>query len=56
VTFKRGTTTLGTVALTTGVAKLQTAKIPKGTNAITASYSGAADYAASSATLSQVVK
>lgn len=40
VTFKNGTTTMGTLMLSAGKAILQTAKLPAGTLTITASYNG----------------
>lgn len=56
VTFKNGTTVLGSATLIGGATKLTTAKLPKGTDTITASYAGAADYKASSASLTETVK
>jgi hypothetical protein len=46
VTFKNGTATLGTVALTNGVATLSTSALAVGSDQLTATYSGAAGYAA----------
>ena len=40
MTFKNGTTTMGTLMLSAGKAILQTAKLPAGTLTITASYNG----------------
>jgi hypothetical protein len=54
VTFKSGTTTLGSAALSGGVAKFTTSKLVKGTDSITASFGGAANYKPSTATLKQV--
>jgi hypothetical protein len=44
VTFKSGTTTLGADTVTEGVATLTTAALPVGTNSLTASYGGDANY------------
>jgi len=62
VTFKKGTTTIGSVATATGVAALSgaltigTAGITEGANVITAEYAGAAGFAPStSATFNQTV-
>jgi hypothetical protein len=43
VTFKDGTTTLGSVNLTTGAASYTTTKLAKGSHSITAVYSGSMD-------------
>jgi hypothetical protein len=43
VTFKDGTTTLGSVSLTTGAASYTTTKLAKGSHSITAVYSGSMD-------------
>jgi len=56
VTFKRGTTMLGSAALSGGVAKLETSALPKGSDTITATYGGAADYGTSAASLIQMVQ
>jgi hypothetical protein len=56
VTFKEGTETLGTVALSEGLAKFSTASLAHGSHTINATYNGNADFQASSATLTQVVK
>jgi hypothetical protein len=57
VTFYNGTTALGTVALSNGVAKLTTTQLPVGTNPITASFGGQTYYLASaSPAVSEVVK
>jgi len=56
VTFTAGTTTLGTVAVKDTQASISTAALPVGSTAITAIYSGAASFIASSASLSQVVQ
>jgi len=56
VTFKDGTTTLGSVTLSAGMAHFTTAKLTAGTHSITAAYGGSATFSAStSTTLSQVV-
>ncbi len=56
VTFKNGTVTLGTVALSGGVAKYTTATLAVGTHSITAVYNGNTSFTTStSAALSQVV-
>jgi len=57
VTFKNGTTTLGSVTLSAGVAKYTTTTLAVGTHSITAVYSGSTSFNTStSAALSQVVK
>jgi Bacterial Ig-like domain (group 3)/FG-GAP-like repeat len=55
VTFKDGTALLGTKTLSAGIATLTTTKLPVGTLTITANYSGDAQSATSSVTLTQVV-
>jgi hypothetical protein len=55
VTFKDGTTTLGSVTLSSGVAKYTTTTLAKGTHSISAAYGGSASFATSSATLTQTV-
>jgi hypothetical protein len=56
VTFKNGTGTLGTVALSGGVAKYTTTKLAVGTESITAVYNGSSSFTTSTSTpLSQVV-
>jgi phospholipase C len=56
VTFKNGTTALGTVALTGGVATLTTSALSVGTDSITAVYKGSTAFSGStSSVLSQVV-
>jgi hypothetical protein len=56
VTFKAGSTVLGTVALNgSGVASLATTKIPAGTITITMSYGGDANFLSSTGSISQVV-
>lgn len=56
VTFKKGTTALGTVALVGGVATFSTSTLPTGSNSITARYAGGTNWlASSSAALTQVV-
>jgi len=47
VTFYNGTTSLGTVVLGSGIATLTTSTLPLGTNSLTASYGGAANFPAS---------
>jgi Bacterial Ig-like domain (group 3) len=47
VTFSNGSTTLGTVALTAGVATYTTTKLATGQHAITAAYGGSATFATS---------
>jgi hypothetical protein len=56
VTFTAGTTTLGTVAVKDTQATISTATLPVGSTTITATYSGAASFIASSASLTQVVQ
>jgi hypothetical protein len=57
VTFINGTTTLGTEALNgSGEASISTAALPVGSNSITASYSGAADFSAgNSSNVSEII-
>jgi hypothetical protein len=56
VTFKDGTTTLGTGALSSGIAKFTTSTLAVGTHSITAVYGGdATSLGSTSAVLSQVV-
>lgn len=47
ITFLNGSTTLGTATLSSGAATLNIGSLPFGVNAITASYSGNTDFAAS---------
>jgi predicted outer membrane repeat protein len=47
VTFKVGTQTLGTVALSNGVASINTGRLPGGAYSFTAEFDGSADYTAS---------
>ena len=56
VTFMDGTATLGSAALTGGMATLPVSTLPVGVNVLTASYSGDANFAASAtgATISTV--
>jgi hypothetical protein len=54
VTFRVGTTVLGTSALDTGVATLSVSSLPMGTTTITADYAG--NQAATSLTATHVVK
>jgi hypothetical protein len=56
VTFKKGTTTLGTAALSGGVAAFTTSTLAAGSSTITADYGGAANYSTSSASVTQVVQ
>jgi hypothetical protein len=57
ITFKNGTTTLGTAPLNGGTASLTTSSLPVGTSTITASYAGDASYSVStSAGVNQVVR
>lgn len=56
VKFMRGSTALGTVALSGGVATLTTTKLPAGSDSITANYLGTGNYGTSSASLTQVVE
>ena len=51
VTFKKGTTELGTGTLSGGAARFTTSKLPEGTNSITATYGGDADFTSSSSAL-----
>jgi hypothetical protein len=55
VTFKNGGTTLGSIALTSAVAKFTTATLTTGTHSITAAYSGDATFLPSTSSLSQIV-
>jgi hypothetical protein len=55
VTFTNGGTTLGTANLGGGVAKFTTSALPSGTDAITATYNGNADFTTSSVELTQTV-
>ncbi len=55
VTFTNGSTTLGTSAVSSGVAILTTSTLPLGSNLITATYSGDGDFNSSVATLTQIV-
>ena len=55
VTFTNGTTTLGTVALSGGIASYSTAKIATGLDTITATYNGSSSFVASSGNLTQTV-
>jgi Bacterial Ig-like domain (group 3)/FG-GAP-like repeat/FG-GAP repeat len=56
VTFKKGTTTLGTAALSGGVATFTTSMLPAGSSTITADYGGTPNYSTSSASVTQVVQ
>jgi hypothetical protein len=56
VTFKDGTTVLGSKALSGGIAAFSTSKLATGTHSITADYGGSSDFNTSdSSTLEQVV-
>jgi len=55
VTFKDGTTTLGTITLSASVAKYTTATLATGTHKITATYNGSASFTTSSGALTQTV-
>ena len=55
VTFTAGSATLGTVPLTGDHADISTNSLPQGTTTITATYNGSADFAGSSAALTQTV-
>lgn len=55
VSFREGETLLATVPLTSGSAKYSLKSVPPGTHAITATYSGEANYAASEDAIEQVV-
>ena len=54
-TFKDGATTLGSVVLTSAVAKFTATTLTTGTHSITAAYSGDATFLPSTASLSQIV-
>jgi Pro-kumamolisin, activation domain/Bacterial Ig-like domain (group 3) len=54
VTFKNGSTTIGTVALSSGIAKLTIATLPVGSDSIAASYIATTDYAASTSAATTV--
>jgi DNA-binding beta-propeller fold protein YncE len=56
VTFKHGATILGTGTLSGGVATFTTSSLAAGSNTITAHYGGSANYATSSASVTQVVQ
>lgn len=55
VTFTSGSTTLGTSAVSNGVATVSTTTLPAGSDPITATYSGDSNYTTSVATLTQTV-
>lgn len=55
MTFKAGSTVLGTVSLAGGTAALTTSTIPAGTTSVSVIYSGDSNDASSSATIAQVV-
>jgi hypothetical protein len=56
LTFKNGTTTLGTAALNAATASLTTSKLPAGNLILTANYSGDGQTARTSTTTSQTVQ
>ena len=55
VTFSYNGTTLGTGTINGGKATISTAMLPSGSDGITASYSGDADYTSASAILIEIV-
>jgi hypothetical protein len=55
VTFMDGTSTLGTVTVSSHVARLHTSALAVGTHNITATYNGSTDFTSSSASLTQTV-
>jgi hypothetical protein len=55
VTFTFNTTTLGTGTIVGGKATFSTTTLPSGSDKITASYAGDADYSAASGTVTQTV-
>jgi len=55
VTFKNGTTVIGTATLNSGIAILKKTKLPAGTLTITATYNGDAESAKSSGSTTQVI-
>jgi hypothetical protein len=55
VTFSNGATILGTATIANGVASFSTTALPQGSDVVTASYSGTADYSAASGTVTQQV-
>jgi hypothetical protein len=55
VTFRDGTTTLGTEKVSGGLAKLTTSKLASGAHGITATYNGSTSFSSSSAALTQTV-
>ena len=55
IAFSDGSTVLATVPLVNGVASFTTSTLPKGSQTITAAYSGDADYASNLASLTQIV-
>ncbi|HTW30233.1 MAG TPA: Ig-like domain-containing protein [Candidatus Sulfotelmatobacter sp.] len=56
VTFRSGTTTLGTAALKSGVATFETSTLAKGNQKIVAAYSGSSTFASSSGSVVQKVE
>ena len=56
VTFLDGATTLGVVALSSGVAQFSTSSLTVGTHVITAQYAGDANYAPATQTVNQVIR
>jgi len=55
-TFGAGGTVLGTVPLSERTAKISTAALPAGTTIVSATYNGSADFAGSSASLTETVQ
>ncbi len=55
VTFTQGATTLGTATLAGGNAGLTTTALPSGSDMVTATYTGTANFAGSSGTIAQTV-
>ena len=55
VTFGLAETTLGTVTIDRGEATLSTKELPAGSDVVTATYAGDADYSAAMASVTQVV-
>lgn len=55
VTFKDGTTTLGTVTLTNGIAVMSISSLALGSHSLTASYGGSTTFKTSSTTATQTV-
>lgn len=56
VTFRRGTTSLGTVSLSaSGIATVRTSSLPRGNDTISATYNGTANFATSTVSLVKTV-